>query len=208
MIAKASTPVVQSGYASSFTWATLPNWITAGRLVFCAVFVAVTSIPWAHAWTTALCIFILASFTDWIDGVLARAWNIVSPLGQLMDPLADKILVTAALISLIPEHIVQSWLAMGIISREFLITGLRTLAALHNRVLSADKMGKWKTVTQITAIIVALVQLSIPECFGPNTAFAGFLSMAEPYLFAAALLITVGSGGHYLIKNRAVFEHL
>jgi len=104
----------------------------------------------------AAAIFALASFTDALDGWIARRQKSVSPFGKLMDPLADKLLVTAALVSLVDLNRLSSWVAMVIIAREFAVTGLRQLAMEHGEVIPASVWGKLKTVAQV-AMVLALI---------------------------------------------------
>src|SRR3954470_19658291 len=127
----------------------LPNQLTIARLVLTVLFVISLSMDWAYAYTTALALFVVASLTDWFDGYLARRWNLETNFGRLMDPLADKVMMAAALICLSGDKIIPAWVAVVIIGREFLITGLRMLAASRGAVLPAEKLGKHKMVWQI-----------------------------------------------------------
>ena len=120
------------------------------------IFIAVKDIPYGRLFATF--IFILASLTDKLDGYIARSRNQITNFGKFMDPLADKLLVTAALVSLVELQIVPSWVAMIIIAREFAVSGLRTIAASEGKVIAASRWGKIKTVIQIVAIITALIK--------------------------------------------------
>src|SRR5688572_3660157 len=138
----------------------LPNKLTIGRLGLTVVFVllfTLKSVQLANAVTYALIIFIVASITDYLDGEIARRRNLVTNFGKLMDPLADKILMTAALILVAVEPEVKGmvpvWLVIAVLAREFFVTGIRQLAAQAGVVLAAEKLGKHKMVWQIITVI-------------------------------------------------------
>ena len=130
----------------------LPNKITISRILLIPVFMIVLYLPLEHREIIALLIFLLASATDGIDGHIARSRNLVTNFGKFLDPLADKLLVAAALIALVGEGKIPSWIVTVIIAREFAITGIRLLAVGEGRVIAASMWGKVKTVTQIIAI--------------------------------------------------------
>jgi CDP-diacylglycerol--glycerol-3-phosphate 3-phosphatidyltransferase len=155
------------------------------------IFMVVQGIPYGKELATF--IFIVASLTDKLDGYIARSRNQVTNFGKFMDPLADKLLVTAALVSLVELQIVPSWVAMIIIAREFAVSGLRTIAASEGKVIAASGWGKIKTVIQIVAIITALLNLSYAN---PN------LNILTNIFMAAAVIITLISGADYFIKNK------
>jgi CDP-diacylglycerol--glycerol-3-phosphate 3-phosphatidyltransferase len=180
----------------------LPLQLTLSRFVMSGLLVLSISLEWAYAFTAALGIFLLASLTDWLDGYLARKWNQITDLGKLLDPLADKVIISAAFIGLIEYKLAPMWMVVLIISREFLITGLRLVAAQKGMVLAAEKVGKHKTELQITVIIVALLSKSLEE-FGLHWAM---LQLALPVLYWLALVATVGSGGIYFYQNRKLFQ--
>lgn len=141
-------------------------------------------------------IFIIASATDWIDGYLARKHNLVTNLGKFLDPLADKLLVSAALISLVELQLAPAWMVVVIISREFAVTGLRLVAAGEGEVMAAGQLGKIKTVTQIIAISALLLH-DIP--------FSGIgFPLGDVFLWIA-VFFTVISGWDYFAKNKHVF---
>lgn len=141
----------------------------------------------------AALIFIIAASTDGIDGYLARKQRIVTNLGKLLDPLADKLLVSAVLISLVEMGKLDAWIAVVIISREFAVTGLRQIALLEGKVLAASKWGKWKTAVQITAIIALLIN-NFPFHF-INFPF----DVIASWVMA---VITIYSGIDYFAKNK------
>ncbi len=166
-------------------------------------------LSWGWGYTSGLVLFVAASVTDYFDGEIARRRNLMSDFGKLMDPLADKVLMAAAFICLIPEHAIPAWAAIVIISREFLITGLRLLAASKGVVLSAEKIGKHKTVWQMVTIIYFLLLLSLLE-FERAGVITGLYWWTHAYRFgggaliALALALTLYSGFTYLWKNRTL----
>ncbi|GMK42265.1 CDP-diacylglycerol--glycerol-3-phosphate 3-phosphatidyltransferase [Paenibacillus sp. CCS19] len=141
----------------------------------------------------AALIFIIAASTDGLDGYIARKNKIVTNLGKLLDPLADKVLVAAVLISLVEMDKLDAWIAVVIICREFAVTGLRQIALLENKVIAASKWGKWKTAVQIT-MIIALLLNNFPFTF-IDIRFDIFASWV-------AAVITVYSGIDYFVKNK------
>lgn len=145
----------------------------------------------------ATLIFIVAASTDGLDGYIARKRKIVTNLGKLLDPLADKLLVAAVLISLVDMGKVDAIIVIVIISREFAVTGLRQVALLEGTVMAASKWGKWKTATQITAIIALLLN---------NFPFALVDIPFDMIASWAAAIITVYSGFDYFIKNKNVIQ--
>jgi CDP-diacylglycerol---glycerol-3-phosphate 3-phosphatidyltransferase len=182
----------------------LPNQLTVLRLGMCGLMLISLSFTWPYAATTAFFIFTLASITDWLDGAIARAYNLVTDLGKLLDPLADKILVIGALIALVERGVAPMWMVVIIVAREFLISGLRQIAAAKQKILAAEKIGKHKTISQIVAILVSLAYLSLGE-FGLQDSFpAVLLAKSQLFFYWVALIITILSGAFYFIKNAAI----
>jgi CDP-diacylglycerol--glycerol-3-phosphate 3-phosphatidyltransferase len=194
----------------------LPNQLTVARLFLTLMFVAALTLQWPFAHTAGLVLFIAASITDYLDGKIARRRNLVTDFGKLMDPLVDKIMMAAAFICLVSTHIddpahargaFPAWVAIIIISREFLITGLRLLAASKGVVLPAEQLGKHKTIWQIVTVLYFLLLLALWEM-----ARAGWLpiggwwasawTIGGSLLIAVATFLTVYSGLGYLWKNR------
>ncbi|KHE67572.1 CDP-diacylglycerol--glycerol-3-phosphate 3-phosphatidyltransferase [Halobacillus sp. BBL2006] len=182
----------------------LPNKITISRILLIPIFIILMSVPfnWGSfqmgeaelpvSHLAGAILFIIASTTDWIDGYIARKYNLVTNLGKFLDPLADKLLVSAALILLVEIGLAPAWIVIAIISREFAVTGLRLVAAGEGTVLAASQMGKLKTWIQIIAISLLLLH-------NWPLAFVGFpLGTIVLYL---ALIITVYSGYDYFQKN-------
>jgi len=140
-------------------------------------------------------IFILAAVTDGLDGYIARKNKMVTNLGKFLDPLADKLLITAALISLVEMQRLEAWIAIVIVSREFAVTGLRLIAAADGYVIAASPLGKLKTIVQIVAI-VSLMLNNVP-----------FSTIAFPFSMIAtwlAVIITTISGLDYFYKNKKI----
>jgi len=168
----------------------LPNAITFSRLIMTAAFVGAVSMRNATGYGTGLALFCVAAASDFVDGWLARKMGLVTPLGKLMDPLADKILVSAAFVFLTEKALCPVWVTALIIGREFLVTGLRQIAVEAGHVLAADRLGKWKTAFQLTFCITGLVWLTwqhSPEVGG----IAGFLrGLARPYAEGGWLMLT------------------
>ena len=187
----------------------LANKLTLGRIFLVPiflVFIAVEKIPYGTFIATF--IFVLASLTDKLDGYIARSRNQITNFGKFMDPLADKLLVTAALISLVELRMVPSWAAIIIIAREFAVSGLRTIAASEGKVIAASWWGKIKTVVQILAIIVLLLEVNITSSkylthLVSESAFVeGFFNYMPNILLFSAVAITIISGLDYFAKNK------
>ncbi len=140
----------------------LANKLTMIRILLVPVFllfITVKNIPYGSIIATV--IFIIASITDQLDGYIARSRNQITNFGKFMDPLADKLLVTAALVSLVELKLVASWAVVVILAREFAVSGLRTLAASNGKIIAASWWGKIKTVTQMVAILLLLLKVNI-----------------------------------------------
>jgi CDP-diacylglycerol--glycerol-3-phosphate 3-phosphatidyltransferase/cardiolipin synthase len=150
-------------------------------------------------YVVALVLFCAASITDYFDGKIAREQNLVTNFGKIMDPLADKILVYSALCLFIEEEIIAAWMLILILAREFIIAGMRTVAASEGRVLAAGMSCKVKTVLQMVAVILFLLALSIP-------AARMSIMMVANVVFIASLVMTVYSGCEYVMKNKDVFS--
>lgn len=189
----------------------LPNQLTVARFFLTALFVAALSSEWRFAHSLGLIIFICAGLTDYLDGALARKRNLVTDFGRLMDPMADKIMMAAAFILLVPLGAFPAWVAIVIISREFAITGLRLLAASKGTVLPSERMGKHKTVWQIVTVCFFLLLLAIKELANAGFGQSGMWwwlawRIGGGLLIATALVLTLYSGIGYLWKNRALIS--
>ena len=188
------------------------NWanrLTVARFFLTIGFVAAMTSEGSYVHTVALVVFVVASITDYLDGWVARKYSMQTPFGALMDPLVDKIMTAAAFICLIPLGAIPAWVAVVIISREFLITGLRLLASSQGRVLSAESIGKHKTGWQIATIIYFLVEYSVAELFPRLTLNASaihFANLGEIVCVVAAVGLTLYSGMTYLWQHRAIIQ--
>jgi len=166
----------------------LPNFLTLLRIVAVPVVVVALLDETPNGDLLAAIVFALAALTDGLDGYIARSRDTVTTFGKLMDPLADKLLITAALVSLVSLGRLPAWVAMVIIAREFLITGIRSIAAERGVVIAASWMGKVKTVLQIAAVFALII-------FNPAPLWVDLLV----YL---AVLATVVSGSDYVFGLR------
>lgn len=141
----------------------LPNYLSLARIVIVPLLVVVLLTPVADRWfgisgyVFAIFIFLIASFTDILDGHLARRRNQVSTLGKFLDPVADKLLISAALIVLVEKHLAPSWAVVVILGREFIVTGLRAVAATEGIVIQAQSIGKLKMWAQCVAVVALLI---------------------------------------------------
>jgi len=149
----------------------LPNYITLGRIIIVPLLVVVLLTPVAEMWfgmsgyVLAIIIFLVAALSDIVDGHLARKRDQVSTLGKFLDPIADKLLISAALIVLVEKHLAPAWAVVVIIGREFIITGLRSVAASEGIVIQAQGMGKlkmWAQCVAIVSLLIAAANGSIP----------------------------------------------
>ncbi len=181
----------------------LPNKLTILRVIMIPLFMAfyMIDMPVAFSvlglditWNMILAdlIFILASVTDWADGYIARKEGIVTNFGKFMDPLADKLLVTAAFLCIMAAEGVSMWVVMITLSREFIVTGVRLIAASDGKVIAAGKMGKLKTVWQMITIIIAILT-------GRN--------LVIDILFWISAALTAISGYGYIKDNLHVFKN-
>jgi CDP-diacylglycerol--glycerol-3-phosphate 3-phosphatidyltransferase len=192
----------------------LPNKLTLIRFGLTAAFAGVLETDWSFRCSSGLALFVVASLTDYADGAIARKYGLVTDFGALMDPLVDKILIATALVSLsaIPYHgrpALPAWVGIVVIGREFLITGLRQIAASKGMVLAADRWGKHKTIWQIIAILYFFLLLTLEELSAPFGGWVlpqwgGFWELLGKTISAVALGLTIGSGVGYLWRNRAL----
>ena len=200
----------------------LPNKLTVGRIVLTAVMVPALLLPedgiihahFPYGKTLALAVFVLASLTDWWDGVIARQRKLYTNFGALLDPIADKVLTTASFICFIEQKdahggaLVSAWMVLLIVSRDFLVTGLRLVASQGGILLKAEKLGKHKTTTQMVTIILILLGLAAREewhCFGFDYGnFNTVFSIAVFWLMLVTVALTLWSGIAFLNKNRRV----
>lgn len=182
----------------------IPNKITLSRIFLIPIFIILLSVPFSWGeWSigdtqlpvshfVAALLFIVAAATDWVDGYYARKYDLITNFGKFLDPLADKLLVSAALILLVEMGFAPAWVVILIISREFAVTGLRLVASGEGIVLAASKMGKLKTATQMVAIAALLLH---------NFPFSYIGFPFGTIMLYVALFFTVLSGWDYFVKN-------
>jgi CDP-diacylglycerol--glycerol-3-phosphate 3-phosphatidyltransferase len=186
----------------------LPNTITLFRLILTAVFCVAASAEGVVGYAIALAAFVLGAISDWLDGYLARKMGLVTSLGKLLDPLADKILVCSGFVYLSSEGLCPVWVTALIICREFLVTGIRQIAVEEGKVIAADNLGKWKTTFQLIFIITALVYLTFESVDSTNSLVTAlqYVSHKDHLLFPLSLwpavALTVVSGLSYFLKSK------
>ncbi|NMA85057.1 MAG: CDP-diacylglycerol--glycerol-3-phosphate 3-phosphatidyltransferase [Epulopiscium sp.] len=174
----------------------IANKLTIARVLMIPVFLIFLLTDWFTQPMTqyiALAVFIIASFTDFLDGYIARSRNLITNLGKFLDPLADKMLVTSAMVGLVQLDRLSAWVVILIISREFIVTGFRILAASEGIVIAASYWGKIKTVSQMFMVIVLLLPFTSP-----------LLQWIEWILIWTSVISTIISGLDYIIKNKQV----
>lgn len=193
----------------------LPNLLTLSRIPIIFGVVALLYLPMTGASTVAFVLFVIGAITDWADGYVARKQGLVSNFGKLMDALTDKVFMVGLFITMVVlgelPGLWSLFLLLLILSREFLITGLRLVAASSGIILAAEKSGKHKTVSQIVSAILLLLAIAIrkdfptlfPEIFGYS--FDAILHWAGVLFFVLAAVLTVTSGTVYMIKYWSVF---
>jgi len=203
--------VAFSGSISHILRVNLPNAITVSRLFLTAGFILFVAKESTWGLLTALILFIIAAVSDFVDGWLARKMNLVTPLGKLLDPLADKILVCSAFVFLTAEGLCPVWVTALIIGREFLVTGLRQIAIEAGQVLAADRLGKWKTAFQLTYLIAGMVRLTLDTMESVKPPLSYLHTLTTPWGEGAWLLpislglavgLTVISGWNYVWSSR------
>lgn len=185
----------------------LPNKLSIIRICLIPVFTAVFYIPQIpYRFLISAIIFVVAACTDFLDGYIARKYNMVTNLGKFLDPIADKVLVSTALIVMLTVPTIAPWytgIAVAIIlARELIVSGFRMVAASRGMVLAADKLGKAKTIFQDVAIALLLVS---GENFLVVSGYEIF-NLVGLVLLAIATVLTIVSGVNYLVKNRAVLK--
>ena len=175
----------------------LPNKLTIFRVILIPCFVVFLLLDPSNQTYRYIAdaIFIIASLTDMLDGKIARKYNLVTNFGKFMDPLADKLLVSAAMICLIATGQLAAWIVIVIISREFIISGFRLIASDNGIVIAASYWGKFKTVFQMLMIIVLIANIQMP-----------FFTVLGTILIYVALVLTIVSLIDYIVKNKDVLK--
>lgn len=198
--ARQSAP--RGSHFRNMNWA---NRLTLSRLGLTILFVVALNSSWQYGRTTALIIFLIAGLTDFIDGEIARRYGVITNFGKLMDPLVDKIMMAAAFISLVPLRAVPAWVATTVVARDFLITGLRLMAAAKGQVLPAERLGKQKTSWQIVTVIFFLALLAVSELRYADERSTWWLQAREvvgPILVYFMVALTIYSGIGFAWRNR------
>lgn len=172
----------------------LPNKLTTLRMILVPVFIVAYLMGYNYV---SAAIFIVASLTDFLDGHIARKRNLITNFGKIMDPLADKLLVTSAFVCMVQAGVVPAWMVIVILAREFAITGLRSVAASEGVVIAAAWSGKVKTVTQMIAVIFLLIG---------NWPFRLISFPFAEIMLWIAVIMTVYSGIEYIYKSRSLFQ--
>ena len=195
----------------------LPNKLTVARIImvpFFVVFLVNVTIP--HHFLIAGLIFALASFTDLLDGKIARKRNLVTNFGKFLDPLADKILVISALVCFVNLGLAELWFVLIIIAREFMVTSIRLIAVNTGEVIAANIWGKAKTVSQMVAIVGILIMQYLQELINLSVMpsfTVGQFSSSTVFWFAGNVLVgistlfTIISGAIYLKQNWNLFKN-
>jgi CDP-diacylglycerol--glycerol-3-phosphate 3-phosphatidyltransferase len=189
----------------------LPNKLTLLRILLIPIFMVVLYWGFPGATYVALAIFIIASITDLLDGKIARKYNLVTDFGKFADPLADKMLVTAAMLWFVEQGRMPAWMLLIVICREFAVSGLRMIASDKGRVIAAGWSGKVKTASTMICIVVMLL-------LGPTITWAasnpltampmGWLSWIDPICVWVITLTTLYSGVEYFMKNKDVIASI
>lgn len=192
----------------------LPNKITIARILLVPImmimpYLGITAtLPWGLPIVNLiiLAIFLIASFTDYLDGHIARKRNIVTNFGKFLDPIADKLLVLTALVMLVESDILPSWVPIIIAAREFMVSAIRMLVATEGKVIAASKLGKIKTVTQMVAISLAFLDTN-PFMSFINGGFATYeliLNVLMSLAMILAVIATIWSGVDYFMKSKDI----
>lgn len=191
----------------------LPTKLTVLRIVLIPVFVALYFVKFTFNGIAAVAVFMIACFTDFLDGHLARKWNQVTTLGKFLDPIADKLLVMCAMVCVVMNGTVGETFTlilaiylMVIESRELAISCFRTIAAAKGTIMQADKWGKSKTFTQMIALIILVPHKCLVEYFGSATSFTDIWFYVGFGLLSVAVVLAIISACNYMTKNKAVFK--
>ncbi len=179
----------------------IPNILTVLRVILIPLFVIAFLVGGINIWV-AFAIFVLASVTDFLDGYIARKKNLVTDFGKLMDPLADKILVMSAFICFTYAGIFHPAITIVVMSREFLVTGIRMLASSKGKIMAADILGKLKTISQDVTAILVLFKCSA------GVDEMSFIGIATDCVIWIMIILTICSGINYCIKNKEIFEKM
>lgn len=187
----------------------LPNKLTISRIILTFVFMFLLFSHGLIFKVLAFFVFLMAVITDYLDGKIARERNLVTNLGKLLDPIADKLLTLGALLAFVEMKLIPAWMVVIIIGRELIITGIRAFAASFNKIIPASNSGKHKTISQMVTILIILLFLILKELgekfgFWNNSLEKGF-DIFIYFMMLFTTLITAVSGILILIKNKGIF---
>lgn len=181
----------------------LPNKLTVLRIILTPFYLAAMLVDFKYHYLVAAVIFIAASITDFLDGKIARKNNLITTFGKLCDPVADKMLTTAALLAFMKLGLCNIWIVMIVLTREFLVTSFRLVASSQGIVIAAGIWGKLKTASQMVFSIIIMISLYFVEAFGLD--FDKFAFVSNVLLWITAVL-TVISGVKYMIDGKKVID--
>ena len=181
----------------------LPNKLTVIRIILTPFFLAAMLIEFPYHYLAAALIFIVASLTDMLDGKIARKRNLITTFGKLCDPLADKMLATAALLAFMELDLCSVWIVMIILTREFLVTSFRLVASAQGVVIPAGIWGKLKTATQMAFSIAIIFAIHFFDYFSLDNAI---LSVASNVMLGITALLTIISGIKYIVDGVKVID--
>lgn len=191
----------------------LPNKITVGRILLIPIMIIIPlfNIEGMYLGISTnnliiLIIFLFASFTDFLDGYIARKNNLITDFGKFLDPIADKLLVITALIMLVEMGIIPGWIPIITIARELIVSGIRMIAAGEGNVIAASMLGKIKTVSQIIAIALAFIDTNVFFAFSKIslTGYALVLNILMSFGMLISVISTLWSGIDYFIKSKEI----
>ncbi|MHB8121326.1 MAG: CDP-diacylglycerol--glycerol-3-phosphate 3-phosphatidyltransferase [Desulfuromonadaceae bacterium] len=179
----------------------LPNILTMMRIATIPLLAVLLMSPSRSAGFWAAVVFAIASITDWLDGYLARRMGIVTVFGKFLDPIADKLIVMAVLIMILPFDRVPAWMVLVILGREIIITGLRGIASTEGIVIQASDLGKFKTIFQLVALIGLTLHYNYSWFFGiPHPLLTVDMHNVGMFFLWIATILTIWSGVDYLIR--------
>ncbi len=181
----------------------LPNKLTVLRIILTPFYLAAMLVDFEYHYLVAALIFIVASVTDFLDGKIARKNNLVTTFGKLCDPVADKMLTTAALLAFMHLGLCNIWIVMVVLTREFLVTSFRLVASAQGIVIPAGILGKVKTVSQMVFSIIIMLMVHFAEAAGMEY---GTLSLVSNILMGISAFLTVVSGVKYMLDGKKVID--
>jgi len=188
----------------------LPNKLTLSRIALSVVFLFFLFAHGVLYKVLAFFVFIIAAFTDFLDGYIAKKFDLVSDFGKFMDPIADKVLTLSAFLAFVEMNLVAAWMVIIIIFREFIITGIRLMALRKNKVIEATLAGKHKTASQVFAIFTILIFILLREIgyslefWTPK--FQDFFGIAIFCLMFITVVLTLISGASFFVRNKDILR--